>query len=97
MTILEINEETLQIDSVRFDEKQMHVILKDGRTVSMPLWWSPRLFEASPEEREKWSIMPFGDAIEWDEIDEHLSVKGILRGKPAPGAHPPGTKVLEHA
>ena len=85
MTTLEINEETLQIESVSFDEKQMHVMLKDGRTVSMPLWWSPRLFGATPEERDKWNIMPFGDAIEWEEIDEHLSVKGILRGKPDKG------------
>ena len=89
MTTLEINEETLQIDSVCFDDRQMHVILKDGRTVSMPLWWSPTLSKASSQQRDKWEITPFGDAIEWDELDEHISVKGILRGVPAPGAVEP--------
>ncbi len=56
--------------------------------ISVPLWWLPRLLEATPEQRARWQIMPFGDAIEWPEIDEHVSVKGLLRGKPAPGAKP---------
>ena len=47
------------------------------------------LLKATPEQRAKWEIMPFGDAIEWQEIDEHVSVKGLLRGKPARGAEPP--------
>ena len=86
MTTLEIDEQSLQINSVCFDKQQMHVVLKDGRTVSMPLWWSPALCKASRQQQEQWEIMPFGDAIEWDELDEHISVKGILRGVPAPNA-----------
>jgi hypothetical protein len=50
--------------------------LKDGRRIAAPLWWRPRLLDATPEQRANWAIMPFGDAIEWPEIDEHVSIKG---------------------
>ena len=50
----------------------MHVLLQDGREISAPLWWYPRLLHATPEQREKWGILPFGDALHWEEIDEDL-------------------------
>ncbi len=89
MGILELEDETLQIEGVDCSETELIVTLKDGRRIAAPLWWLPRLFAATPEQRASWKIMPFGDAIEWQEIDEHVSVKGLLRGKPAPGAEPP--------
>ena len=79
----------MQVDTVECSEVELTVSLKDGRRISVPLWWLPRLLKAAPEQRAGWQIMPFGDAIEWPEIDEHVSVKGLLRGKPAPGAKPP--------
>jgi hypothetical protein len=78
------------IERVECSETELIVSLKDGRRISAPLWWLPRLLEATPAQRSAWQIMPFGDAIEWPEIDEHVGVKGLLRGRPAPGAHPPG-------
>jgi hypothetical protein len=90
MSILELEDEALQVDRVDCSETELMVTLKDGRRIAAPLWWLPRLWNATPEQRAGWHIMPFGDAIEWEELDEHVSVKGLLRGKPAPGAKAPG-------
>jgi hypothetical protein len=89
MTTLELEDETLQVATVECSATELIVTLKDGRRIAAPLWWLPRLWEATPEQRAAWQIMPFGDAIEWQEIDEHVSVKGLLRGKPALGAKEP--------
>jgi hypothetical protein len=85
MSILELEDEALQVDTVDCSQTELIVTLKDGRRIAAPLWWLPRLCKATPEQRAGWQIMPFGDAIEWPEIDEHVSVKGLLRGKPASG------------
>jgi hypothetical protein len=89
MSILELEDEALQVDTVDCSETELIVTLKDGRRIAAPLWWLPRLWKATPAQRAGWQIMPFGDAIEWEELDEHVSVKGLLRGKPAPGATEP--------
>lgn len=89
MSILELEDDTLQIETVRCSDTELSVTLKDGRRIAVPLWWLPRLHAATPEQRAAWRIMPFGDAIEWEALDEHVSVKGLLRGKPARGAKPP--------
>ena len=89
MTTLDLEDETLQIAAVDCSETELIVTLKDGRRIAAPLWWLPRLVDATPEQRANWQVMPFGDAIAWREIDEHVSVKGLLRGRPAPGAKPP--------
>ena len=65
MTTLEVDDDTLQIEGVEIDATYLHVRLKDGRQVSMPLWWSPRLLAATPKQRQQWRILPFGDALEW--------------------------------
>jgi hypothetical protein len=67
----------------------MHVLLRDGREISVPLWWYPSLLKATPEQREKWEITPFGDALHWEEIDEDLDVQGFLIGAKAPDAKAP--------
>jgi Protein of unknown function (DUF2442) len=89
MSILELEDEALLVDRVDCSQTELIVTLKDGRRIAVPLWWLPRLWKATPEQRAGWRIMPFGDAIEWDELDERVSVKGLLRGKPAPGAKEP--------
>ncbi|HEX5078818.1 MAG TPA: DUF2442 domain-containing protein [Geminicoccaceae bacterium] len=89
MSILELEDEALQVDTVDCSQTELIVSLKDGRRIAAPLWWLPRLYKATPEQPAGWRIMPCGDAIEWEEIDEHVSVKGLLRGKPAPGAREP--------
>lgn len=78
-----------QIADVRFDRERMHVLLRDGREISVPLWWYPRLLKATSQQREKWEITPFGDALHWEEIDEDLDVQGFLIGARAPDAKAP--------
>ncbi len=56
----------------------------DGRTITVPLVWYPRLLAATPQQREKWVICGGGYGIHWSEIDEDLSTEGLLRGAPAP-------------
>jgi Protein of unknown function (DUF2442) len=89
MSTLELDDEALQIADVACSETELIVTLKDGRRIAAPLGWLPRLRDATPEQREPWDILPFGDAVEWPEIDEHVSVKGLLPGQPALGAGPP--------
>jgi hypothetical protein len=78
-----------QIADVRFDRERMHVLLRDGREISVPLWWYPRLLNATRDQREGWEITPFGDALHWEEIDEDLDVQGFLIGAKAPDAKAP--------
>jgi len=71
---------------VRCDEHSLIVDLMDGRTISVPLAWYPRLLHATAEQRAKWELAGAGFGIHWPEIDEDLSTEGLLRGAPAPGA-----------
>ena len=57
--------------------------LVDGRTISVPLAWSWRLSDATPEQRAHWEIIGEGEGIRWPEIDEDISVEGMLNGIPA--------------
>ncbi len=59
----------------------------DDRIVSVPLWWSWRLEQASPVERNNVQIIGAGSTVYWPDIDEHLSVQGFLSGTPAPRPH----------
>jgi hypothetical protein len=61
------------------------VALADGRSVSVPLAWYPRLLHATLAQRRQWQIAGAGFGIHWPEIDEDLSVEGILGGFPATG------------
>ncbi|MGD9868739.1 MAG: DUF2442 domain-containing protein, partial [Hyphomicrobiales bacterium] len=70
MSILEIEAEELNIGSVDITDTELRVTLRDGRVISTPLWWYPKLFRASPEQRANFEIMPVG--IHWPEIDEDL-------------------------
>jgi hypothetical protein len=60
------------------------VELEDGRTISAPLAWYPRLLHASQKDRDYWEVAGAGFGIHWPSIDEDLSVEGLLRGAPAP-------------
>lgn len=74
-----------RVADVSFDDDSLIVRLKDGRTISVPLSWYPRLFQATPEQRRNWKIAGGGYGIHWPGIDEDLSTEGLLRGAPAPG------------
>ena len=65
---------------VEFDEDMMHVSLADGRVISVPIIWFPRLGNATRAELENYEIGPAGIGIHWPDIDEDLSVAGLLAG-----------------
>lgn len=71
---------TALAQAVTFDDITMHVQLTDGRTVSVPLLWFPRLLAARPEQRAQVAIGGGGRGLHWDELDEDLSVAGLLAG-----------------
>ena len=66
--------------AVTFDDITMHVQLTDGRTVSVPLLWFPRLLAAQPEQRQRVEIGAGGRGLHWEELDEDLSVASLLAG-----------------
>lgn len=75
-----------RVRDVRFTGDSLSVDLADGRTISAPLAWYPRLLHATPEQRAAWQVAGGGYGIHWPEIHEDLSTEGLLRGAPAPGA-----------
>lgn len=70
--------------SVRVSEDELTVDLKDSRSISVPLAWFPRLLHATAAERQNWEWLGDGEGIHWPDIDEDLSIAGLLRGTPAP-------------
>ena len=66
--------------SVSFDEDMMHVLLTDGRRISVPIIWFPVLLRASADQRTKYEIGSGGTSLHWPELDEDLSVAGLLAG-----------------
>jgi hypothetical protein len=70
---------TISAKSVRFDDASMWVEPSDGRTIGVPLAWYPRLLHATPKQRSAFEISPLG--IHWDEIDEDISIAGIIAGR----------------
>ena len=72
-----------KVKNARFSDDELIVDLLDGRTISVPLAWYPRLLHATPEQRENWELSGGGFGIHWPDIDEDLSTEGLLRGAPA--------------
>jgi hypothetical protein len=81
-----------RVADVELTEDVLSVRLMDGRTISVPLVWYPRLLRATKEQRKNWRIAGGGYGIHWEEIDEDLSTEGLLRGAPAP--RPSSAKVF---
>ena len=73
-----------RVQNVYFTEDTISVDIIDGRTITVPLVWYPKLLSATPEQRAKWQVCGGGYGIHWEEIDEDLSTEGLLRGAPAP-------------
>ena len=73
--------------AVRFDDDLMWVDLSDGRTIGVPYAWFPRLLNASRRQREAVEIGRFG--LHWEEIDEDISVMGLLAGRRDQTVNPP--------
>ena len=73
-----------RVESVEFSEEFLIVSLKDGRRISVPMEWYPRLAQGSTEQLANWEVCGGGYGIHWPELDEDLSTEGLLRGAPAP-------------
>jgi len=71
---------------VKVTADELIVYLADGRTLSVPLTWFPRLLEAPEEKRQGWVLLGDGEGIHWPDIDEDVSIPGLLRGEAAPSA-----------
>ena len=73
-----------RVDDVKFTKDTISVALRDGRTITVPLIWYPRLFNATAAQRKNWQVAGGGYGIHWPDVDEDLSTEGLLRGAPAP-------------
>ena len=71
-------------EDVRVSDDELEVSLTDGRRIAVPLVWYPRLLRATPAQRQNWELLGEGEGIHWPDIDEDLSVEGLLRGSPSP-------------
>ncbi len=77
MNIIAVRVEPLAVD-VSFTENDLRVVLADGREVSAPLEWFPRLRDANERQRKDWRLIGQGIGIHWEEIDEDISVRSLL-------------------
>jgi hypothetical protein len=83
MSISPIEIELPMAEDVRVTNDSLIVDLSDGRTISVPLEWFPRLLHATPEERSNWRLIGRGHGVHWEEIDEDISVEGLVAGRPS--------------
>ena len=83
MTTLAIEFRMVSAQNVNVTDDSLTVDLSDGRTVSVPLAWFPRLLHGTAEERNKWRLIGNGEGIHWPDLDEDISVKNLILGKPS--------------
>ena len=79
--------ERIPVVSVWCSDSHLNIQLEDGREAAVPLWHYPRLLRGTPVQRENFKLTVFG--IHWPDLDEDLSIRGILEGRKAAGAVPP--------
>jgi hypothetical protein len=72
-----------RITGVRVSDDTITATLADGRTITVPLVWSWRLSEATTEQRANWRLIGSGEGVHWPDVDEDISVRGMLDGIPA--------------
>ncbi len=83
MNTLTIDIHTLQIQHVNVTDDSLSVDLTDGRTISVPLGWFPRLLHGSPDERNDWRLIGEGEGIHWESLDEDVNLEHIIKGIPS--------------
>jgi len=83
-------------ENITVTEDTLQVDLSDGRTISVPLAWYPRLTVASCTERNNWRLIGKGYGIHWEDLDEDISVEGLLAGKPSGDSQTSFKKWLEN-
>ena len=70
--------QALAVD-VSCSNEAIHVALADGREISVPLEWYPRLMDATPKDRNNWTLIGGGLGIHWEDLDEDVTVESLLR------------------
>ena len=83
MTTSSVATGTAAVRHVRVNGQTLVVELRDGRVVSVPIGWYPRLAEGTPRERRRWELLGAGVGIHWPDLDEDISVEGLLKGLPS--------------
>jgi len=81
MTTLAIQIDAPSAIAVSVSDDTLSVDLTDGRSISVPIEWFPRLVHATAEEKRKWRLIGHGQGIHWEDIDEDISIDGLLAGK----------------
>ena len=71
------------IQTIEITDDSLAVDLSDGRTITVPLAWYPRLLHGSLEERQTWRLISNGSGIHWPQLDEDISLKNIILGQPS--------------
>ncbi|MDI6793982.1 MAG: DUF2442 domain-containing protein [bacterium] len=83
MNTLTIETQVTIAQHITITEDSLMVDLVDGRTISAPLAWYPRLLYGRPDERDNWRLIGRGEGIHWPDLDEDISVENVLLGKPS--------------
>ena len=81
MTTSRVEIRVPDVVGVEVTDDALTIELSDGRAISVPLAWYPRLLHATPEERDHWRLVGKGQGIHWDTLDEDISVEGLLAGR----------------
>jgi hypothetical protein len=69
------------VKNIHFTDEKIYFELRDGREIGVPLDWFPRLKEASPEEKNNYYLTANGTGVHWENLDEDISIKYLLREK----------------
>ena len=83
MSISSVDIEVAFAENVSVTADTLSVELSDGRTLAVPLAWYPRLLDATAEERKHWRLIARGRGIHWEDLDEDISIAGLLAGRPS--------------
>lgn len=78
-----VDSQSAVVTNVRLDDANVSIELADGRTVTAPIAWYPRLAHGSPVERDDWRLIAGGKGIHWPALDEDVSVENLLNGQPS--------------
>lgn len=83
MSTLVIEASAATAQQVQVTDDELVIALTDGRRISVPLAWYPRLLHGTPAERNHWRLIADGEGIHWPDLDEDLSVEGVILGRPS--------------
>ncbi len=83
MSISTIEIQPTLAEGISIDEELLTIDFVDGRSISVPLEWYPRLLHGTPQERANWRLIGQGEGIHWPELDEDISVENVWAGQPS--------------